>query len=160
MKFANRSYSSRAFTLVEILIVVVILGILAGIVVPQFAGATQEARVGAFVTSLKAYADTCEYYAAREGRFPVDGSSGQVPVGLETYVEEAEWEAPTPLGGDWDTEFNDSGVSAAVGVHFNSDPNPGDPVMTLVDEQIDDGDLSTGIFQKLGDDRYYYITAW
>lgn len=32
----------RAFTLVEILIVVVILGILAAIIVPQFANATQE----------------------------------------------------------------------------------------------------------------------
>ena len=45
---SNRSRRRRrrrtGFTLVEILIVVIILGILAAIVIPQFAGATEEAR--------------------------------------------------------------------------------------------------------------------
>src|SRR5262245_49632233 len=36
--------SARAFTLVEILIVVVILGILATVVIPQFTSATHETR--------------------------------------------------------------------------------------------------------------------
>ena len=37
---------AKGFTLVEILIVVVILGILAAIVVPQFTNATQDAQGG------------------------------------------------------------------------------------------------------------------
>ncbi len=44
MQLRSNKRSSRAFTLVEILIVVVILGILAAIVVPQFASATAEAQ--------------------------------------------------------------------------------------------------------------------
>ncbi len=147
----------KAFTLVEILIVVVILGILAAIVVPQFIGSTQEARIGAFVASIKTYADASEYYNAREGRYPVDGSSGAVPAGMETYIDVAEWTAGTPMGGVWDTEYNDSGISAAVGVHFNSGDNPGDSVMVLVDQRFDNGDLSSGLFQKLSSDRYYYV---
>lgn len=43
----------RAFTLVEILIVVVILGILAAMVIPQFSSATQEATVNATYTDLQ-----------------------------------------------------------------------------------------------------------
>ncbi len=43
----------RAFTLVEILIVVVILGILAALVVPQFSSATQEAAASATYTDLQ-----------------------------------------------------------------------------------------------------------
>ena len=157
MNTCFRKPLDRAFTLVEILIVVVILGILAAIVVPQFAGASQQARIGAFVTSLKTYADASEYYNARVGQYPVDGSSGQVPAGFESYVDASEWTADTPLGGVWDSEFNDSGVSAAVGVHFQGGSNPGDSVMVLVDEQFDDGNLGTGLFQKLANDRYYYI---
>ena len=144
-----------AFTLVEILIVVVILGILAAIVVPRFADASNEARRGAFISSLKTYANACEYFIAREGQYPPDGSSGVMPAGFDSYVDQAEFESPTPLGGVWDTEFNDSGVTSAVGVHFFGDPVPDD--MLQIDEIFDDGDLSTGLFQQLAADRFYYI---
>ena len=154
------AHPRNAFTLVEILIVVVILGILAAIVVPRFVDAGQDAKIGAFVASLKTYADTCEYYNIKEGQYPGDGGSGAVPVGLESYLDVSEFESGTPLGGVWDTEYLDSGVSAAVGVHFFNSPNPGDTVMIRVDETFDDGDLSTGLFQKLAGDRYYYILAF
>lgn len=45
--------SSRGFTLVEILIVVIILGILAAIVIPQFTQASTEARVSNLKTNLQ-----------------------------------------------------------------------------------------------------------
>ena len=47
-----RARVRNAFTLVEILIVVVILGILAAIVVPQFTNATQDAQAGNIQTQL------------------------------------------------------------------------------------------------------------
>ncbi|MDF1808737.1 MAG: type II secretion system protein [Phycisphaerales bacterium] len=159
MSITSNNRTRSGFTLVEILIVVVILGILAAVVVPRFAGATEDARIGAFISSLKTYTDACEYYNAREGRYPVDGGSGAVPTGMETYVDASEWTSDTPLSGVWDTEFLDNGVTAAVGVHFSGSTNPGDSVMILVDERFDDGDLSTGSFQKLAGDRYYYILA-
>lgn len=151
-------HARQAFTLVEILIVVVILGILAAIVTPRFAGASDEARSGAFVTNLLNFADAAEYYNARVGRYPLDGSSGTIPAGMETYLPE-EFEHGTPFGGSWDFEFNDSGVSAAVGVHFDGGVDPGDAVMVLVDQAFDDGDLGTGLFQRLAGGRYYYILA-
>ena len=149
----------RAFTLVEILIVVVILGILAAIVVPKFTGATQDARIGAFISSLKTYADACEYYNAREGRYPSDGSSGIAPAGMGSYIDTQEFAIATPLGGVWDIEYNDSGVTSAIGVHFFNSPNPGDAIMLDVDEIFDNADLSSGSFQKIASDRYYYILA-
>jgi len=48
-----RSRAKKGFTLVEILIVVIILGILAAIVIPQFTSASAEARVSNLVTNLQ-----------------------------------------------------------------------------------------------------------
>ncbi len=48
----ERRTKNRGFTLVEILIVVIILGILAAIVIPQFANASTDARTSNLRTSL------------------------------------------------------------------------------------------------------------
>ncbi|MBC7834378.1 MAG: prepilin-type N-terminal cleavage/methylation domain-containing protein [Phycisphaerales bacterium] len=56
---------NRAFTLVEILIVVVILGILAAIVVPQFTNASEDAQVGNVETQLSTIRSQIELYRVR-----------------------------------------------------------------------------------------------
>jgi general secretion pathway protein G len=50
---AMKRLSKKGFTLVEILIVVIILGILAAIVIPQFTQASTEARVSNLKTNLQ-----------------------------------------------------------------------------------------------------------
>lgn len=78
-----RSSRTRAFTLIEILIVVLILGILAGIVVPQFASATDEARKVAVVDQLTKIREALAVYHVRNAaHFPEvsegDGTWGQI----------------------------------------------------------------------------------
>ncbi len=53
MRFRIKNRIRRAFTLIEILIVVVILGILAAIVIPQFTDASQQAMESSVVTQLQ-----------------------------------------------------------------------------------------------------------
>ena len=50
------------FTLVEILVVVVLLGILAAIVVPHLTGASNETRTSALLTDLRRVRSQIEYY--------------------------------------------------------------------------------------------------
>lgn len=52
----------QGFTLVEILIVVVILGILAAIVIPQFTQASTEARESSLVSNLQTIRSQIELY--------------------------------------------------------------------------------------------------
>ena len=52
----------KAFTLVEILIVVIILGILAAIVIPQFTEASTDARESALKTDLQTVRSQLELY--------------------------------------------------------------------------------------------------
>ena len=147
----------RGFTLVEILIVVVILGILAAVVVPQFASASQQASAASFAKSCKSMADAIDWYRARTGLYPPDGGSGSLPDELEEYINRGEYEGGGLLGGVWDIEQNDSGVTLAVGIHFQDGSWPGDEFMLDIDVQIDDGAFDTGQFRRLADDRYYYV---
>ena len=54
--------AKRGFTLVEILIVVVILGILAAIVIPQFTEASTEAKTSSLCTDLQSVRSQIELY--------------------------------------------------------------------------------------------------
>ena len=56
------TYRNKAFTLVEILIVVVILGILAAIVIPQFSQASEEARLSSLCSDLQTVRSQIELY--------------------------------------------------------------------------------------------------
>lgn len=66
-----RTRRATGFTLVEILIVVVILGILAAIVVPQFTNASQQAIKGALASQLQTINSQVELYRVQNsGNLP------------------------------------------------------------------------------------------
>ncbi len=153
----RRSQATRGFTMIEVLIVVVILGILASIVMPAFGGSTDEARKGAFISELQVFADAAEYASARNGGNIADSSTGDVPPELEPYIDTTGWTNGTPIGGEWDIEANENGVTLAVGVHFRDD-QPSDEFMQDIDARFDNGDLSSGAFRQLTDaSRFYWV---
>lgn len=70
-----RSLKAKGFTLVEILIVVVILGILAAIVIPQFTSASESAKASSLVTQLQTLRSQLELYQLQHnGDYPSDDS--------------------------------------------------------------------------------------
>ncbi len=147
-----------AFTLVEILIVVTILGILAAIVVPQFSSASQEAARTAFATSLNSFVEIGEIYWMRNNVLPLDSGSGVAPPEFAPSISDRDWEGGTPIGGVWDMEVNDSTVTYAIGVHFDgTGVTQDDAYMTEVDLILDDGDLTNGSFRRLAAERYYSV---
>ena len=149
----------HGFTLVEILIVVVILGILAAIMTPLVANAVDGSNQVAFITDMRTLGNAVTLYTNETGQFLEDSSSGQLPTGLGPYIRPNAWTNGTPLGGVWDMELNSFGITSGFGVHFNDGTHPGDAYMQQIDQTYDDGNLAAGGFQKIAADRYYFIVA-
>ncbi len=75
LKSEIRNRSQRAFTLIELLLVLVILGILAAIVVPKFAGRTEQAREAAAKTQVANFSTALDAFEVDNGYYP-KGKSG------------------------------------------------------------------------------------
>jgi prepilin-type N-terminal cleavage/methylation domain-containing protein len=67
MKYQSKE---RGFTIVELLIVIVVIGILAALVITTFTGIQQKARNTERTTDIKAMHSSLEAYYAQAGRYP------------------------------------------------------------------------------------------
>lgn len=78
MKLGNRSRRA-GFTLVEVLIVVVILGILAATVLPQFSQASKDAKESAVVQNLQMIRHQVSLFKFQhDGKLPAEGTTDGV----------------------------------------------------------------------------------
>ena len=76
----------RAFTLIEILIVVVILGILAAVVVPQFTNAADDANDAAVRSQLQTLRGQIELFRAQQGSDPDFIAKGWSELMVNNYI--------------------------------------------------------------------------
>jgi general secretion pathway protein G len=92
--------SQAGFTLVELMLVLVILGILAGLVLPKFAGRTEQAKNTAAVTQISTFKTALGAYEVDTGSYP------STQAGLRALVV-----APSDVSG-WRGPYLESDVPA------------------------------------------------
>lgn len=141
---AARRPTTGGFTLVEIVIVVVIIGLLAALAVPALHRARFPSRQAAFFNDLRIAKDACETYALEHGGWPPDGNAG-IPPEMDEYLPPARWSSRTPIGGRGDWVQGQYGVTAGLSVRLPLQTGQG---MTRIDGKIDDGNLDTGQFRR------------
>ena len=92
-------HARNAFTLIELLIVVVILGILAAIVVPQFSNASDSAIKSALKSQLQTISSQLELYRVQhQGSYPTLGGDGATNEGWDVMITEG-YLKETPYNG-------------------------------------------------------------
>jgi general secretion pathway protein G len=88
----DRSSSAGGFTLLELLVVVVIIGLLAGFVAPRYFGQVGKSEVNVAKAQLDALEKALDQYRLDTGRYP-DNEAGLKAL-VEKPSSEAKWAGP------------------------------------------------------------------
>jgi type IV pilus assembly protein PilA len=148
--------TTRGFTLVEIMIVVVIIGMLAAMAIPGYMRVQRHSQNSRVVNDLRVFSQAFETYATQNAAWPANVGPGMVPPGIDTGdFKVSVWQAPTTIGGEWNWDMNIvPGVTAGISIsNFTCD----DAQLAEIDAMLDDGNLGTGNFQKVAPNRVTYI---
>lgn len=107
----RRIHLQRAFTLIELLLVLVILGILAAIVVPKFSGRTEQARQTAAQSQIATFGTALDAFEVDTGFYP-KGKDGLLDL-VQQPRDAQNWKGPylkgeipqDPWGNDYVYEY-------------------------------------------------------
>jgi prepilin-type N-terminal cleavage/methylation domain-containing protein len=142
-----RHRTAAAFTLVEIMIVVVIIGLLAAIAVPAFRKIRERSLASRYANDFKQFESAFQRYSFENGSWPAPAAGGVIPTGMAGYLP-ASYTTTSPMAGNylW------SGPSSNIVLRHSTAT---DSVMRQVDELLDDGNLATGEFRKTSGVGYH-----
>lgn len=141
---------SRAFTLVEVMVVVVIIGLLAAAALPTYRHITMRSKATALEADLRAFSTAFITYNLQNGKWPADGDPGVVPPEVANALP-SNFTHTTPIGGvyKWNYNVPADGITAKAAIVVQT--VQGNPVtddqelFEMIDKQMDDGDLDNGL---------------
>jgi general secretion pathway protein G len=126
-----RATAQAGFTLIEMMVVVVIIGVLAALIVPNVLGKLDEAKVTAARTDIATITQALKFYKLDNQRYPTQDqglqalvakpSTGPVPPNWKPYLEKL---PNDPWGRPY--QYLNPGVKGEVDVmSFGADGQPG-----------------------------------
>ncbi len=122
-----RSHLKAAFTLVELLIVVIILAILAAIVVPQFVASTSDAELAALDSNLRNIRSAIALYNQQHGEYPAANGDGTALANTEAaFISQL----TTFTNADGDSSATKT-ATHIYGPYLTRSSMPEDPIMKV-----------------------------
>ena len=150
---SHRAAPRAGFTLVEIMITMVIIGLLMALALPSFIQLRDRSKASIVSNNFRVYRDTFNAYAMENNGWPEPAAVGVVPPEMVGAVKG--FDDPSIIGGQW--QWINDGTYCAVALIAPPDP---DDIILRVDETIDDGALDAGLFQKIGSDYYLILQEY
>lgn len=127
MKSISPARKSSGFTLVELAVVVVIIGVLAAFAVPRFLASVERSKAAEAFNYLSSVHSSQERYHARQGTYAAVLSSLDIEIVAPEYFTVGTIEVPaseSDLQTGWELTLTRAGSSAGYGAYtvvFNHD---------------------------------------
>lgn len=147
------SVRTRAFTLVELIVVIVVLAVLAGVAIPRFVDMGTHSRATVVASDLRLYMRAVRQHRVDTGSLPPDSGTwgGPLPGSLGNYLNPEIQSRRNVLGGfyDWNGGGSFSGADHVMAGNWNGSVGASErnAVTLRVDQAIDDGNLQTGMMR-------------
>ncbi len=94
MKITSLKQRTGAFTLIEIMVVVIIIGVLAAAIIPQFIGTTHDAKISAAKGHIAVLQSALERFNLHMDRYPTAEEGLQVLVEAPAGDDTKKWRGP------------------------------------------------------------------
>jgi prepilin-type N-terminal cleavage/methylation domain-containing protein len=159
----SRPCARPGFTLVEVAIVAVVIGLLATMAIPSFMNQRERAGISVVASDLRTFGSAFQQYFADHGDFPKKRLTNNSELkGLKGYIVADQWLSPTPLGGKYEWRYRDHIKGEWItGIALKSAKNAklrGRAVSPIVlDREMDDGNLNTGKLRKGQGNSLLYV---
>ena len=105
---SRRKPHNAGFTLIELVVVIVIVGILAAVIVPRFLSRTEDAKVSSAVTAISSFRLAIDLYSADNGKVPTSEQGLQALINppstskkRENYLKDVSAVPKDPWGADY-----------------------------------------------------------
>lgn len=155
--------SSRAFTMVEVVVVVAIIAVLSAVAVPRAQRVATNSKLAATAGSFRNFTAAIELYRADHRTLPPDYTENESPTALGGYLRLDDWVRGPATGGKWDWN-NTWGIASATGYWDSIGPNLSiknasatTAQWRALDRFMDDGNLTSGAYRTYS--TFFYTSV-